>query len=80
MLAAYTMRRLPSARSSLFLGRERLPCWTTERPIGLERKVSSGEAPRCPRRVAGAGEHSQMQAQVRQQLARDAPEWQGQTR
>ena len=37
MLAAYTMRRLPSARSSLFLGREQLPCWTTERPIGLER-------------------------------------------
>ena len=32
------------------LGGKRLPCWTAECPVGLERKVSSGEAPRFPGR------------------------------
>jgi hypothetical protein len=33
----------------------RLSCWTAERPIRLERKVGSCEAPRFPRRVALMG-------------------------
>ena len=34
---------------------KRLSCGTAQRPIRLERKVGSGEAPRFPRRVAGVG-------------------------
>jgi hypothetical protein len=34
---------------------KRLSCWTAERPIRLERKVGSGQAPRFPRRVALVG-------------------------
>ena len=32
--------------STPFMGKKRLPCWTPERPIGLERKVGSGETTR----------------------------------
>src|SRR6266568_886965 len=37
------------------MGTKLLACWTTERPIGLERKVLPREATRFPRRVAVAG-------------------------
>ncbi len=29
--------------STPLMGKKRLPCWTPERPIGLEGKISSGE-------------------------------------
>jgi hypothetical protein len=45
----------PIGLSAALLGRKRWPCWTPERPVGLERKVGSGEAPRFPRRVAVVG-------------------------
>ena len=32
--------------STPFMSKKRLPCWTPERPIGLERKVRSSETPR----------------------------------
>src|SRR5207245_6192210 len=38
--------------STMLLGHKRLPCWTAQRPVGLERKVGSGEATGFPRRVA----------------------------
>ncbi len=41
--------------STMLLGHKRLPCWTAQRPVGLERKVGSGEATGFPRRVAAVG-------------------------
>src|SRR6266566_4132612 len=34
--------------STPLLGRQRLPCWTAERPVGLKRKVLARKAPRFP--------------------------------
>jgi hypothetical protein len=41
--------------STPLLDRKRLPCWTPQCPIGLERKVGSCEATCFPRRVAVVG-------------------------
>ncbi len=41
--------------STPLMGRKRLPCWTPQRPIGLERKILPREAACFPRRVAVAG-------------------------
>ena len=41
--------------STMLLGHKRLPGWTAQRPVGLERKVGSGEATGFPRRVAAVG-------------------------
>src|SRR5579883_733840 len=43
----------PIGLSAALLNRKRLPCWTAERPVGLERKVGSAEAPRFPGRGSG---------------------------
>ena len=34
--------------STMLLGHKRLPCWTAQHPVGLERKVGSGEATGFP--------------------------------
>lgn len=43
----------PIGLAAALLSRTRLPCWTPERPVGLERKVGSGETPRFPRSGSG---------------------------
>ena len=48
MLAAYTTRGLPSARSSPLMGPKQLPCWRALRPVGLERKILPQEATHFP--------------------------------
>lgn len=39
--------------SALLMSPKRLPCWTTQRPVGRERNVGSGEAPRFQRGGGG---------------------------
>lgn len=46
--------------SAVFLGPKRLPGWTAQRPIRLEREIGSGEAASFPggRRGGGEGRHA----------------------
>lgn len=50
MLAASTTRKLPSARSSSFLDEQMVASRIPQRPIRLERKISSGETTGFARR------------------------------